>query len=117
MDDKAAKTTLGVKENLEALLCYVFGWLSGAIFLVLEKENSFVRFHAMQSLATFLSLFILSVIAGFIPFIGWILAILIAPISIFLWVLLMYKAYKGERYKLPLIGEWAEEQIGNPPVE
>lgn len=116
MGDNNTKTTLGLPENIEAVLCYMFGWLAGALFLILEKQNSFVRFHAMQSLATFLSLFILSMIAKFIPFVGVLLAILIAPVSILLWLFLMYKAYLGEKYKLPIIGDWAEKQIDNYPV-
>jgi len=115
MNDNTTKTTLGLNQNIEALLCYVLGWLSGVIFLILEKENSFVRFHAMQSLAIFLSLFVISVAAGFIPLIGWLIAILMAPVTLFLWLLLMYKAYSGEKYKLPVIGTWAEEQIENQP--
>lgn len=109
MDDN--KTTLGIPENIEAVLCYLFGWLSGVIFLVLEKQNNFVRFHAMQSITTFLGLFILSMVVQFIPLIGSMLAILIAPVSIILWLLLTYKAYLGEKYKLPILGDWAEKQL------
>ena len=111
MDDN--KTTLGLPENIEAVLCYLLGWLSGVLFLVLEKQNSFVRFHAMQSLITFLGLFILSMIVQFIPLIGSMLALLIAPVSIILWLFLTYKAYLGEKYKLPIIGDWAEKQLNN----
>lgn len=116
MDDSTKKTTLGLTLNIEAVLCYMFGWLTGVIFLILEKENSFVRFHAMQSLATFLSLFILSMIAGLIPILGWLLAIVITPVSVILWLFLMYKAYQGEKYKLPIIGNWAEQQINKYPI-
>lgn len=111
MSDNNRKTTLGLSENIAAVLCYAFGWLGGFLFLILEKENKVIRFHALQSLATFLTLFILSIVAGFIPFLGWVIAILVTPISIFLWFLLMYKAYLGEKYKLPLIGNWVEDQI------
>lgn len=111
MSDNNTKTALGLSENIVAVLCYAFGWLGGVIFLILEKENRLIRFHALQSLATFLTLFFLSIVAGFIPFLGWIIAIFITPVSIFLWFFLMYKAYRGEKYKLPLIGNWVEGQI------
>ncbi|MBP2627400.1 MAG: hypothetical protein H6Q68_2111 [Firmicutes bacterium] len=116
MGNNTIKTALGLTENIEAFLCYIFGWLTGVIFLILERENSFVRFHAMQSLTTFLSLFIISMIAGSIPILGWILTILITPTSVILWLFLMYKAYRGEKYKLPIIGIWAEQQINKYPI-
>ena len=111
-NDIKTKTALGIEENIEGLLCYVLGWITGIVFLVLEKENKFVRFHAMQSLATFLVLFIILVIIGMIPFVGWVISILISIFMLFLWLFLMYKAFKGERYKLPIVGEFAEKQIG-----
>jgi uncharacterized membrane protein len=110
-NDIKIKTALGIDENIEGLLCYVLGWITGIVFLVLEKENKFVRFHAMQSLATFLVLFIILVIIGMIPFIGWVISILISIFMLILWLFLMYKAFKGERYKLPIVGEFAEKQI------
>jgi uncharacterized membrane protein len=106
------KTALGIDENIEGLLCYVLGWITGIVFLVLEKENKFVRFHAMQSLGTFLVLFVILVIIGMIPFIGWVISILISIFMLILWLFLMYKAFKGERYKLPIVGEFSEKQIG-----
>jgi uncharacterized membrane protein len=106
------KTVLGIDENIEGLLCYVLGWVTGIVFLVLEKENKFVRFHAMQSLATFLVLFIILVIIGMIPFVGWVISILISIFMLILWLFLMYKAFKGELYKLPIVGEFSEKQIG-----
>ncbi len=104
------KTALGIEENLEALLCYVVGWVTGFLFLLLERDNNFVRFHAMQSLVVFLALFVLSLVAGVIPIIGPVIYILVLPVSLVLWVLLMVKAYQGERYKLPWVGDFAENQ-------
>ncbi len=105
------KTVLGIGENIEGLLCYVLGWITGIIFLLIEKENQFVRFHAMQSIVTFLALFLVSVIFGIIPVLGWIVSILIFPISLILVIFLIYKAYKGEKYKLPYIGDFAEKHL------
>ncbi len=105
-----AKTSMGVEENVAAVLCYVVGWITGIVFLVLEKENKFVRFHAFQSLLTFLPLSVLGWILGWIPFLGWALAGLVWLLIVILWLILMFKAYKGEKYKLPIAGDIAEKQ-------
>ncbi len=110
-NNKTTKTALGVGENIEGLLCYVLGFITGVVFLVLEKENKFVRFHAMQSLATFLPLFVILIVVGWIPFIGWVVSLLITPLGLILWLLLMYKAFRGERFKLPIVGDFAEKHI------
>ena len=110
-NNKTTKTALGISENIEGLLCYALGFITGIVFLVLEKENKFVRFHAMQSLATFLPLCIISIVVGIVPFIGPIISILITPLGLILWLLLMCKAFKGERFKLPVVGDFAEKQI------
>ena len=54
------KTSMGLDESVAGLLCYIVGWITGIVFLVLEKENKFVRFHALQSLLTFLPLSVLA---------------------------------------------------------
>jgi uncharacterized membrane protein len=110
MENKS-KTALGIDENMEGLLCYVLGFITGILFLVLEKDNKFVRFHAMQSIVTFLALFVISMVFGIIPFLGWMLSWLIGLVALILWLLLMFKAYQGEIYKLPIAGDFAEKQI------
>ncbi len=112
MADENKNTVLGVTENLEGLLCYVLGWVTGLVFLLLEQKNAFVRFHAMQSLVTFLGLFIITVVVGFIPVLGILVNLLVWPLSLVLWVVLMVKAWKGERYKLPVVGDFVEQQLG-----
>ncbi|MGM0611711.1 MAG: DUF4870 domain-containing protein [Thermodesulfobacteriota bacterium] len=104
------KTVLGIDENIEALLCYVLGWITGIVFLLLEKENQFVRFHAMQSFVVFLVLFVLSLVLGWIPIVGF-LSFIIFLVGVILWILLMVKAFQGEKYKLPWAGEFAENQV------
>ena len=111
MENKS-KTALGINENMEGVLCYVLGFITGILFLVLEKDNKFIRFHAMQSIVTFLALFVILMVIGIIPFLGWILSELIGLVGIILWLLLMFKAYQGEKYKLPIAGDFAEKQIG-----
>ena len=57
-----AKTSLNLDENIEGLLCYLGIWITGLIFYLLEKDNKFVKFHAMQSIIVFLSLFVIIII-------------------------------------------------------
>jgi uncharacterized membrane protein len=112
MADENKNTVLGVTENLEALLCYALGWVTGLVFLLIEQKNAFVRFHAFQSLVTFLGLFIISAVIGFVPVIGILVGLLLWPLGLVLWIVLMVKAYKGERYKLPVVGDFVEQQLG-----
>ena len=112
MADEKRKTVLGVTENLEALLCYAVGWVTGLAFLFLEKDNAYVRFHALQALVTFGVLHVASFVLMFIPFLGWLVAFLAGLLSLFLWIFMMVKAYKGEKYKLPIVGDFVEQQLG-----
>ncbi|CAD5244205.1 DUF4870 domain-containing protein [Thermococcus camini] len=114
--EEPKKTSLGMDENLEGLLAYLAWWITGIIFLVLEKESDFVRFHAMQSTITFIGITVLQVILSLIPYIGGILAWLLGIIGFVLWILGMVKAYQGERYKFPVVGNLAEEWMGKVNV-
>ena len=110
MEEKERSST-GLDENVAGFFCYLLGFITGIIFLVVEKKSSFVKFHAMQSTITFLSLFVISFILGLIPIIG----LLVYPIwilALILWLLLMIKALRGERYCLPIVGKMAGEKTG-----
>ena len=108
--DTIKKTALGVDENLAGALAYALGWISGAVVLVLERENRYVRFHAAQSVVVFGALCALWFVGLSIPFFGWILSFLvIPPFSAGLWLFLLYKAYTGQRVKLPIAGDFAEQ--------
>jgi len=105
-----AKTASGLDENVAGALAYLLGPFTGVFFLLTEKENSFVRFHAMQSVVTFVALFALYLVL----MVTVVLAILILPLALFelvLWVFLMFKAFSGERFKLPWVGDFAEQQL------
>jgi uncharacterized membrane protein len=103
------KTAGGLDENLAAALTYALGWITGAAFLLIEPANKFVRFHALQSVLVFGALSVVWFVAVAIPFLGWLIAFLVIPwVSVPLWLFLMYKAYRGERFKLPFFGEIAE---------
>jgi len=110
MEEKERSST-GLDENVAGFFCYLLGFITGIIFLMVEKKSNFVKFHAMQSTITFLSLFVISFILRLIPIIG----LLVYPIwilTLILWLLLMIKALRGERYSLPIVGKMAEEKTG-----
>jgi len=93
MDEKE-KSSTGLDENVAGFLCYLFGFITGIVFLVVEKKSSFVKYHATLSTITFLSLFVISIIIGMILNIGF----LVYPIwilSIILWLILMVLALLG----------------------
>lgn len=104
------KSSMGLDENLAALLSYVFGFITGIIFFVIEKDSQYVKFHAMQSTLISVVLFVATFILGFIPILGWMISLLLAPASLILWIILMIKAYKHTWFKLPVIGDIAEKQ-------
>ena len=106
------KTSTGLTENVAGLLCYVLGWVSGIVFILIEQENKFVRFHAIQSICVFGVLTLASIILGWIPFIGGVLAWIISVVGFILWIILMIKAYQGVKYKLPWAGNFAEKRVG-----
>lgn len=118
MSDKEKKpametqTAMGLDENLEALLSYVFVWVSGLVFLIIETKSKYVRFHALQSLITFLLISVIGIILRAIPVIGWFLGGIVIPVLAFvLWAVFMYMAFKGEKFKLPIIGHLCENMI------
>ena len=106
------KTSTGFDANVAAALSYLVGFVTGIIFLLVEKENRFVRFHAMQSTLFFLGAVLLDVLLQVIPLLGFLVVIfVIIPLSAVVWLLMMYKAYQGEEYKLPLVGQMAADRI------
>jgi uncharacterized membrane protein len=111
MDEAITKSSTGMEGNIAGALAYAFGWVSGVVFLIIEKDSRFVRFHAMQSILTSIAFGVVFWILRFIPFIGWIFAMIIALLGFGLWLLLMFKAYKGEMFKLPIVGDIAAKQM------
>ncbi len=121
MSETKGKTSTGMEQNLEGLLCYVLGWITGIIFLLLEKENKFVRFHAIQSIVVFGAYTVIAIILSFIPVVGWIISSLLGILAFILWIVLMVKAYQGQMYKLPIAGDIAaknnKSESDNKPEE
>lgn len=106
------KTASGFDANVAAALAYGLGWITGLLFLLTERENRFVRFHAMQSTIVFLALSLVCFLLQMIPLLGMLVAVfLVIPASAVLWLVLMFKAYQGEYFKLPVAGDMAEQRI------
>lgn len=113
----------GMTDNVAGLLCYILGFITGIIFLVIEpyNKNKFVRFHAFQSIflsvAWFAVIVVETVINMVVVNISFGLLATVALLWTIVWVgflvvvvLLMVKAYQGQRFKLPIIGALAEKQ-------
>ena len=119
----ASAAQSGLSENAAALLSYVLGWITGIIFYLIDKRP-YVRFHAAQSIITFGGLHILRAALGLAFGVGWwfgsyrhaayfpvalpILGLL-GLLTLVLWIVLMVKAYQGQRFKLPVAGDLAED--------
>ena len=114
------KTKLGLDQNIECALCYLGLWITGIVFYVLEEDDKLIRFHALQSILVFLPLTIFGwALGGFFGFgywwgtgrffLLWIVTI-INIVAVILWLILMLKAYSGEKFKVPIIGDIAEQK-------
>ena len=109
-NSKGSAPAGSMNTNTAAALSYLLGFITG-IFFLLTSKDSFVRFHAMQSTVLFVGFFVVNIVLNFIPGIGAILSPLLGLLSLFLWIFLMIKAHQGEKYKLPYIGDIAEQQL------
>jgi len=115
------KSVFGLNENIAAALSYLLGPISGIFMLVMERENKFVRFHALQSTLWFLFLWIIFWVVAMVtglPFIGFLLSIVLWPVNL-VWrlvlvaskVYLMFRAASGSEFKLPFVGDVAWNQV------
>lgn len=106
------RSSTGLDANIAAALAYLAGFITGIVMLVIEKESRFVRFHAMQSTVVFVAVLIISVVINSIPILGaFLYAFLLFPAVVIIWLVLMFKAYNRETFKLPIAGDFAEKQI------
>jgi uncharacterized membrane protein len=119
------RSSTGLDANIAAALSYFFGLISGAIFFAMETDSRFVKFHAMQSMLASVAAIVLwivymvvwtvlvripflGLIPGIVGFHGW--AVLALGL-LALWLFCMFKAFQGDRFKLPFLGEVAEKQV------
>lgn len=106
----------GLNENVASALCYLFGLVTGIIFLLIApyNQNKTVRFHAFQSIFMHVGIIILWILYTMTSFlthgIGFLLFPLFSLLVIALWLYMMYTAYNGKKVKLPVVGDLAEKQ-------
>lgn len=126
MPDLPARPTRGsLAPNLASALAYSLGPITGIFFLVTEKESAFVRFHAAQSIVVSIAMFAASValsvvgaMLAVIPIIGWMvglsLSLLLGLGSFVLWLVLMFRAFQGERWEIPGLAPYASRLLESP---
>lgn len=117
----ADRTGTGLDSNVAGALSYLLGPITGVLFYVLEPDDAFVRFHAAQSTILFGGLFVASIVLSvvltvlaLVPFVGWAAAavlgvgsLLLTPVALVAWAFLMYKAYDGSEYEVPVVASYA----------
>jgi len=101
-------------ENIRGAMCYVLGFITGVVFLLLDR-SPFVRFHAVQSILTFSTITALEIILPLLPG-GVILSRVVLGLSFIIWAICIIKASRGEIFKLPVFGDIAEEQLNSPYI-
>jgi len=113
----------GLSSNVAGALAYSLGLITGVLFYLLQKDDRFVRFHAMQSILVSVAyiiaaigLTILETVLAFMPVPSWIvsglLAVALSLGGFVLWVLLMVRAFQGREWEAPLVGRHARRQSG-----
>ena len=106
----------GLAPNVASLLCYLCTWVTGLIFILIEKDNKDVKFHAWQALFLGIAVFaayIVIMVIGFIPYVGMIAIVLNLVVWVgflVVWIMAMVKAYQGQKWLIPVIGPMAEQQ-------
>lgn len=108
----AASPTEGLQENVAGLLCYLLGWVTGIIFLLIDKRP-WVKFQAAQSIVLFGGLTALRIALAFMGglfggFFGWGLSSILALVGVILWIMLMVKAYQHETFRVPIVADIAD---------
>jgi uncharacterized membrane protein len=119
MSAAPAASSEGLSENVAGLLCYVLGWLTGIIFILIDKRP-FVRFHAAQSIVVFGALTLLRIGFGIVMGIGgavgfglWaLISMVLGLLTVILWILLMIKAYQHELFRVPIAAPIADGIAG-----
>jgi uncharacterized membrane protein len=103
------QSSTGLAPNVAAALSYIAGPFSAVPLLVFEKRNAFVRFHAWQSTLAFVAVWTAWAVLMQVPVVGWFAALVLSPpLVLILWLVLLVKAYLGDKIVLPVVGRFAE---------
>ena len=117
-------TSMGMQANVAAGLSYVLGWVTGLVFFLVEKQNRFVRFHAMQSILFFGGITVLGIVLNivwgvgipFISFVALCINSLLGLVAFIGWIVLLINGFQGKYFKLPIIGDYAEKYANSKPI-
>lgn len=115
----SSASSMNLDANKAAVFSYALGWVSGLVFLFMERKNSFVRFCAAQSFVLFGGITLLQLIIRLIAAIPFLGTVLLSPIlglvssvvtivGVVAWIFLMVQAYRGVKVKIPVVGDYAE---------
>ena len=111
-------TSVDKSRNLVAAISYVLGFITGIVILLVEKDDKFIRFHAMQSTIFTGGLFVLNMILGFFLSRLGIFSVLSIPTGLLIWIIIIYacfvsfvRAYNGKVHKLPFVGDYSEARV------
>jgi uncharacterized membrane protein len=123
----AGASQSGLQENVASGLCYVLGWLTGLIFLLIDKRPA-VKFHAAQSIVVFGGLHVLQIIVGVVFGFGmmggmwgghmgafgfaWLIYACLSLLTFVLWIVLMVKGFQGQKFRVPVAADFAEQLVG-----
>jgi uncharacterized membrane protein len=115
-------TSLGMAAHVVGALCYApaIGWIIALIAVITEKNNLFVKFHAVQALSLFVVSFLLYFVLGMLVFPGvflggglfLLLYQLIGLGLLVVMIIMIVQAAQGKWYRLPIIGDFAAKQVG-----
>lgn len=103
---EAKSSGSGLDPKVAALLCWLLAPITSVIFLLVDKDDKFVKFHALQSLVWF---FVAMVISSVLSFTIILACLFWVPFIVNIYAAI--KAYNGEMWKLPVIGDWVEGQL------
>lgn len=110
----------GLDTNVAGALSYILGALTGILFLVIDGHRPFVRFHAMQAITVTVGMVVLSIVLmvvgavlAVVPILGWLIGLLLSlglsAGGLVLWLYLMYRAWQGDEWEVPIAGRWARQ--------
>ncbi|WP_336783686.1 hypothetical protein [Paenibacillus illinoisensis] len=105
------KSSSGLDENIAGMLCYLFTFIGGIVFLAVEKRSRFVLFHALQSVTVFGIIMIGHVLSAFLPLFGPLVASLLSLLGVVVWIIMVVTSLQGKWLKLPWVGDFAEKQM------
>lgn len=105
------QSSTGLSETIATFIAYLFGWISGLLMLLVEKDSEEIRFHGAQSVTVFGTLTVLNILLPFIPAVGPLLLGVLAPVTMLAWIVLMVMSLLGCAPHIPVIENFAQQLL------